>query len=62
MVILYFLGVALIIFTISYIVVMEVEHEKQKRNPIPKKDNSDKRFCKIKNIYSHKIFEIKRGN
>lgn len=41
---------------------MEIENEKLRRNPIPKKNNSDKRFCEIKNIYSHEVFGIARGN
>lgn len=49
-------------FIITYIVTMEIENEKLRRNPIPKKNNSDKRFCEIDNIYSHEIFGVIRGN
>lgn len=62
MLLIYSFAVLLAVFIIVYILVMEIENAKLRRNPIPKKDNSDKRFCEIKNFYSHKIFGIKRGN
>lgn len=62
MVIVYILAILLILFVIAYIISMEVEKEKRKRNPIPKKDNSENRFTEIKIIYSHDMFKITRGN
>lgn len=56
------LAVLLFVFIGGYVILMEIENVKLRRNPIPKKDNSDKRFCEIKNFYSHKIFGITRGN
>lgn len=61
-VVVYIFGVLIIGFTFVYIFLMEIENIKLKRNPIPKKSNSDKRFYEIANVYSHKIFEIVRGN
>lgn len=55
------LMILLIIFIGGYIVLIERENAKLRRNPIPKKYNSDKRFCEIKNFYSHEIFGITRG-
>lgn len=62
MIIVYVFGILAAGFVITYIASMEIENVKLKRNPIPKKINSDKRFHEIPNVYSHKIFEIVRGN
>lgn len=58
----YIFGILVIGFTFVYIFLMEMENIKLKRNPIPKKNNSDKRFQEIDNNYSHIIFEIIRGD
>lgn len=62
MIVVYVLGIVLLIFSIVYIVSMLIENEMRKRNPIPKQDNSDKRFSEVRNIYVHEMYRVTRGN
>lgn len=57
----YIICIVIAIVSIAYVVIIEQENIKLKRNPIPKMKNSDKRFHEIKKFYSHKVFEITRG-
>lgn len=61
MIIGYIFCIVIAIISIAYVVIIERENKKLKRNPIPKMKNSDKRFHEIEKFYSHKVFEITRG-
>lgn len=58
----YLICAVLFVLAVIYVAVFAYESFLEKRNPILLTLNHDKRFCEIKNIYSHKMFDIKRGN
>ena len=51
----------LVAFFVAVFILILVEDQKSKKNPIPLAINHDKRFDKITNRYSHKIFDIDKG-
>ena len=40
---------------------IEKSRIERKRNPIPKTNNSDKRFSEVEGDFVHDIFSVKRG-
>lgn len=61
MTVIYGICVLMMVFSLVYLGVFISEGMKTKRNPDPLKKNYDKRFRNIKNVYSHGMYEIKRG-
>lgn len=57
----YLTCILIISFTLVGSIISILEAVKEKRNPIPKMINHDKRFSEINNIYTHNMFDVKRG-
>ena len=53
--------VLLIAFFVVCFILLMMEDQKMKRNPVPLISNHDKRFGEINNQYSHKIFMCNKG-
>lgn len=51
----------ILVFSVYYVYILISEYFKDKRNPIKKMTNHDKRFSEIAKKYNHIIFMIKRG-
>lgn len=51
----------LIIFFVTSFILLLIEYQKRKKNPVPLMINHDKRFSEISNRYSHKIFNAVKG-
>ena len=54
------IGCFIVILLVSFVFFV-LEFIKSLRNPVPLQINHDKRFGEINSVYSHKVFEIKRG-